>query len=115
MTPLVRVDVDHEADHSVVTAHGRVFYDTVGALADTLTPMLTADRPRIVLDLSDVDVCDSSGLNLIVASHQAAIRRDGWLRLVGLRPMVRRVVDVTNLGGVLSIHDTVDDAVKAPG
>ena len=110
MTETLRVTAREDADHSVVTAHGRVFYDTVTALAEVLEPMLAEDRPYIVLDLSGVDICDSSGLKLIVASHRAAAERGGWLRLAGLQPMVRRVIDVTNLSRTLSIHDTVEDA-----
>jgi anti-sigma B factor antagonist len=108
------VNVNRSADHAVVTVRGRVFYDTVPALAQALEPMLATEHPRIVLDLSEVDICDSSGLSLIVASHITAVRAGGWLRLAGLRPMVRRAVAITNLASVLSIHDTVDDAVTGP-
>jgi anti-anti-sigma factor len=58
---------------------------------------------------------DRSGLNLIVITHHAVGGRGGWLRLVSLQPLVRRVLDVTNLTRALSIHATTDDAVNAPG
>jgi anti-anti-sigma factor len=111
MTETVTVVVHHNADHAVAAVRGRVFHDTIAPLARVLEPLLGADRPRVVLDLSGVDICDSSGLNLLVASHHAAARRNGWLRLAGLRPMVRRVVEITNLTRVLAIYDTVDEAI----
>jgi anti-sigma B factor antagonist len=111
MSQLVHVDVHHDADHAIVAVRGRVFIDTIDPLRAALTPLLTTDPPRIVLDLSAVEICDSSGLNLIAGSHHTATRHGGWLRVVGLQPMVRRVVDATNLDRLLSIHTTVDDAI----
>lgn len=111
MTPLLDVVVDPGSGHTVVVVRGRIFADTVDPLRAALTPLLDTGRPRLVLDLSEVEICDSSGLNLIAASHQAAAARGGWLRLAGLQPIVRRVVNVTNLDRLVSVHPTVDDAV----
>jgi anti-sigma B factor antagonist len=106
-----QVDVQHHADHTILVVHGRVFIDTIHPLRAALAPLLDADRPRIIVDLSDVDLCDSSGLNLIATSHQTAATRDGWLRVVGLQPMVRRAIEATNLNRLLFIHATIDDAI----
>lgn len=114
MTPLPHVEVRHDSAHTVVAVRGRVFADTVEPLHTALTPLLDADTPRIVLDMSGVEICDSSGLNLIAGSHHIATGRGGWLRLAGLQPMVRRVVEITNLDRLLPIHATVDDALHDP-
>lgn len=113
MNQSVSVEVRHGAGHTVVAVCGRVFFDTVDPLREALTPLLADDHPRVVLDLSQMEICDSSGLSLITDGHHAAVGQGGWLRIAGLQPMVRRVVEVTNLDGLLSIHPTVDDAVRA--
>jgi anti-anti-sigma factor len=112
MSQSLHVAVHHESDHTVVAVAGRVFYDTVDPLHAALTPLLDTDRPRIVVDMSGVEICDSSGLNLFARSHHTATARGGWLRLAGLRPIVRRAVDATNLDRLLSIHTTVTDAAR---
>ena len=112
MSQVLHVTVHHDTNHTVVAVRGRVYADTIDPLRTALTPLLDTDRPRIVLDLSEVEVCDSSGLNLIVGTDYAATREGGWLRVVGLQPIVRRVVSATNLDRLLSIHATVDDAVR---
>ena len=115
MTDLLHVAVHHhDSGHTVVAVDGRVFADTVDPLRAALTPLLDTERPHIVLDLSGVEICDSSGLNLFATSHNAATNRGGWFRLAGLRPAVQRVVDATNLHRLLSIHATVHDAVTKP-
>lgn len=111
MSHLVDVKVHEDSGYTVVAVYGRIFADTVASLSDALASLLDAELPRIVLDVSGVEICDSSGLNLFAGSHHTAARRGGWLRLVGLQPMVRRVVMITNLDRLLSIHATVDEAV----
>ena len=110
MTQPLRVAVHDEDGYAVVAVEGYVFTDTVDPLDAALATLLDTDRPRIVVDMSAVEICDSSGLNLFATSHHTATTRGGWLRLAGLRPMVRRVVDATNLDRLLSIHATVSDA-----
>jgi anti-anti-sigma factor len=112
VSEFVHVAVRHEADHAVVAVRGRVFSDTIDPFRDMLTAQLDVDRPRIILDLSGVEICDSSGLNLIAGSHYTATRKGGWLRVAGLQPLVRRVIDITNLDRLLAIHPTVEDAAK---
>jgi anti-anti-sigma factor len=110
MSHLLHVAVRDDDGYSVVSVAGHVFIDTVDPLHAALAQLLDTERPRIVVDMSAVEICDSSGLNLFAASHHTANTRGGWLRLAGLRPVVRRVVDATNLDRLLSIHATVADA-----
>jgi anti-sigma B factor antagonist len=60
-----------------------------------------------------VSFCDSGGLSLFVDLHRATTARGGSLRLAGMQPPVRSVIDATNLDRLLPLHPTVDDAVHA--
>jgi anti-anti-sigma factor len=111
MTPPLHVAVHDDGRHTVVVVQGRIFTDTIEPLRAALTPLLDTDRPHVIVDMSGVEICDSSGLNLIAGSHHTAVARGGWIRLAGLRPVVQRVVDATNLDRLLSIHASVDDAI----
>jgi anti-sigma B factor antagonist len=111
MSTTVTVVVHEAGDHTVVEPHGRLYYDTLAPVRDALVARGSAERPRLVLDLSGVDMCDSSGLNLMAQTHRRVARHGGWLRLVGVQPNVRRVLDATNLTHLLGVYDTVDAAV----
>jgi anti-anti-sigma factor len=111
VTGPVTVDVRDEAGYSVVAPRGRLYFDTVDPLRDALLVLGARERPRVVLDLSGVPICDSSGLNLMAQTHRLAARRGGWLRLVAIQWGVRRVLEATNLTRMLAIYDTVEAAV----
>ena len=111
MTGDVRVRVTDTHDAVVVSVRGRIFYGTHEPLVDALTPLAEGARPRIVVDLVDVPMCDSTGLNILVQTKLRAAARGGWLRLAAPQPIVRRVLEVTRLVRMLPIYDTVVDAV----
>jgi anti-anti-sigma factor len=106
----VQVGVRRSADHTVVATRGSIYFDTHDELRDILLTLAEEDEPRIVLDLSEVDVCDSSGLNLMAQTHRTVTSRGGWLRLAGVRPIVREVLDATDLTRVLAAYDTPEQA-----
>jgi anti-anti-sigma factor len=87
-----------------------------GIFADNREPLLAAllqlaDTPRacIVIDLTDVPLCDSSALNMFVQVHQRATATSGQLRLANPQPMVRRILHITNLDQLIPIHPELGD------
>jgi len=66
---------------------------------------------RVVLDLTQVEFIDSSGLGAIVATmkHLSPERK---LVLAGLTPAVEKVFQLTRMDSVFSIHLTLDAALQ---
>jgi len=64
----------------------------------------------VVLDLSEVQFIDSSGLGAIVASmkHMGQSRK---LALAGLTPTVEKVFRLTRMDSVFSVFPTLDGAL----
>jgi anti-anti-sigma factor len=110
MSEPVQVVMGGAVDHTVVAPQGPLYHDTVGPLREVLRSLTEGQRPRIVLDLSNVTLCDSSGLNLMAQTQRLATRQGGWLRVARLQPAVRRAMEVTNLTRILPIYDSVDAA-----
>ncbi len=74
---------------------------------------LTGDGlERIILDLTQVDFVDSSGLGAIVAAMKN-LGTDVRMDLAGLTPTVRKVFRLTRMDTVFQLFDTVDAATQA--
>jgi len=74
--------------------------------------ILTAEEtqpPVLILDLSELDFMDSTGLRVIVSAASRA--RDDERRLVLVKgpEVVQRVFEITRLAERLDIVDSVDD------
>lgn len=67
---------------------------------------------RVVLDLSEVQFLDSSGLGAIVAVKKL-LAPDRELELSGLTPTVERVFRLTRMDTIFTIHASQDAAVAS--
>ncbi len=65
---------------------------------------------RVVLDLSDVEFIDSSGLGAIVASMKQ-LGDHRRLDLAGLHPFVEKVFRLTRMDTVFRLFATLEDAL----
>lgn len=71
----------------------------------------TEDGPKtVVLDLSEVQFIDSSGLGAIVAAMKN-LGMDRKMALAGLTPTVQRVFQLTRMDSVFSVFPTLDGAL----
>lgn len=65
---------------------------------------------NIVLDLSNCDYCDSSGLRAVLVGNRLCEDAIGTFILCGLQPDVESLVTISMLHTVLIITKTVDQA-----
>lgn len=70
----------------------------------------TDGEKNIVLDLSDVTYCDSSGLRAVLVANRLCEDAIGTFILCGLQPDVENLIKISMLHTVLLITDTVEEA-----
>lgn len=75
---------------------------------------LTAGGDDVILDLSDVEFLDSSGLGAIVAVYKA-LGTGRHMALAGLQSPVEKVMTLTRMNAVFAIFPTLDSALAAAG
>lgn len=64
-----------------------------------------ADHPRrLLLDLEGVPFVDSSGLGLLIATHERAVRADVDMAITGAGPEIQRVIHIAGLDGLLPVR-----------
>jgi anti-anti-sigma factor len=67
---------------------------------------------NIILDLSNVRYCDSSGLSAILVANRLCKNANGTFVLTGLNEAVERLITISQLDTVLNITATVDEGIK---
>jgi anti-anti-sigma factor len=78
-----------------------------------LRQLYKSGHRHLIVDLSGVPSIDSAGIRALVRGHTTAGRVEGTLRLVGARPEVVRVLELTHLAGVFEMYESVDAARTA--
>lgn len=67
-------------------------------------------QQRVVLDLSGVSFCDSSGLNVLLWAWRWAEGAGAVLVLACVPPVLRRMLSMTGVDSVLRVCGTVAEA-----
>ncbi|MEL7105855.1 MAG: STAS domain-containing protein [Pseudomonadota bacterium] len=75
---------------------------------DAMRAHFSGPHPRVVLDLSQVEFVDSSGLGAIVAILKEA-GDDKSFALAGMTPGVEKVFRLTRMDSVFTIYPSVED------
>ena len=98
-----RVQRKESADGWVVECFGRLTSENVPLLKEEMH-QACGRRGRIVLDLKEVPVMDSSGLGAVVTLHVSARTRGCKLEVVNASKQIRELFSVTN---VLALFEPV--------
>ncbi len=89
-----------------MSVHGEIDLYTVPRLQRELASVLSGNEAvRLVVDLSGVDFCDSTGVNVLLAAHRQVREQGGDLELAAPRPAVRKILQVTGLETVFTVTD----------
>ena len=97
----------------VVVVHGEVDIRTAPELRECLAHVLDGDVKRVVLDLADVEFLDSTALSVMVGAHKRLAKTGEPLSVIASTEPVQRVLSVTGLARVFTVHESRDSALPA--
>lgn len=94
----------------IVTASGEIDLYTAPRLQGELAAVLAGGSPvQVLVDMSGVEFCDSTGMNVLLAAMKRAHEHGGKLSLAGPQPAVRKILQVTGLDSVFTVVDEGSD------
>jgi anti-anti-sigma factor len=103
---VLTVAVDRDAGGvDLVALRGELDFAS-GEPLSTAFADLTGGPRRVVVDLSDLEFVDSSGVKMLVAAARAVEDAGGAFVLAGPTATVRRVFDILHLADVLTVVET---------
>jgi len=65
---------------------------------------------KLILDLSEIETCDSSGLSAILVANRILNTTGGQMRIAAPSDKVYSLIKITQLNRVLPVCKTVDEA-----
>jgi anti-sigma B factor antagonist len=108
----LKVTTRSQGDHTVISVAGEIDLYTAPRLQSELMTALSKSPVRLIVDMSGVEFCDSTGINVLLAAHRQATERGGELQLAGPGSATRKVLQVTGLETVFTV---LDDPVEVTG
>jgi len=78
-----------------------------------LGPLLQSNRPRVVLDCSQIQSMDSAGVEMLLHCLEEALKRDGDLKLAALSPESEVIMELMRVARIFETFETCDNAVRS--
>ena len=106
---------EHFLDHNLVLkVSGRLNLYSRKIFQAVMKNAESSNTECVVLDLSEVDYLDSVALGLLVLS-QANLSVIGIpMCLVGPQNGVREVLEISNIGKIIPVYQTIEEAIGSP-
>jgi anti-sigma B factor antagonist len=95
-----------EAPENLNYSEGRTF------LAELL-PLLQSDRPRIVLDCSQVQHMDSAGIEMLLNCMGEAMKHDGDIKLASLSPASAAILELMRVDRLFEVFESAEAATRS--
>jgi anti-sigma B factor antagonist len=101
-SPVIIVQVPEQMNQS----------EAVTFLAE-LKPLLEGERPRIVLDCSEIQEIDSAGVETMLLCMEEAMKRDGDVKLAAVAPTSAVILELMKVDRLFEVFDTADEAARS--
>ena len=114
MTDMFSVSSAHQDGSSgVIVLEGEVDIYTAPRFKESMLELLDAGVQKLVVDLSGVTFIDSTALGVLIGGLRRLRDAGGEMALVVTTSPVERVLTITGLDKVFTIHDTRAAALAA--
>jgi anti-sigma B factor antagonist len=97
----------------VIAVSGEIHVSTAPEFSRLLNDAIGEGAMQVVLDLSDVEFIDSTGLSVLLNGLRRVTRRGGRMALVCTNPTVMRLFVITRLDSTFRIVGSREAAVAA--
>ena len=96
----LRLTISRQATDAIVRCSGRITSETTQSLKGTVKPLFSWSK-RVILDLTDVNYVDSSGLGVIMSLYASAKFADCQLKLIYSNENLKQLFSIARFDQVL--------------
>ena len=99
-----------EATH-LIAVRGEVHVSTAPEFSERLNEAIATGKTGVVIDMTDVEFIDSTGLSVLLNALRRVTRQQGQLALAVSNPTVLRLFEITRLDSTFDIAPSREEAI----
>lgn len=101
----MNLQIDRKMDNQeeILLLNGEVDVYTALKLKETLIPIVEMPNASVIIDLTNVNYIDSTGVGIFIGALKAADKSNSRLKLTGANARVKRLFEITGLDEVIDI------------
>ena len=87
-----------------IILQGTIYVEDAKEMTEKLVALIESGQTRLLIDLSQVEYIDSSGLGMLIRIQKIAVRNEGNVVLKGVQGLVRELFEMTRLTAIFTIQ-----------
>jgi anti-sigma B factor antagonist len=103
----------HATGPCLLSVVGELDYHTAPRLRQVLNELPCASGVAVVIDLSGLVYCDSTGITVLITAYHRTQAARVPLALAGLDPHIAHAFQITGLDRIFTFYDDTDQAMIA--
>ena len=109
----MQYSLDKNDKYALIKLHEQKLNTLISAeLKSELLIINSQGYANIILDLSDTQYCDSSGLSAVLVGNRVCRNANGSFILTGLSDAIQKLITISQLDQVLTITPSLEKAVS---
>lgn len=106
----IDLKTEDAGDTLVFRLRGSLDLATAPTVRAALNDATDNDSHHIIVDLTQLEFLDSTGLGVLIGAHRRTAEHGGSLRLVVHEGSISRLLHITGLIGVFAVYHSLEDA-----
>ncbi len=110
----MKIDTRSVGDVHILDCSGKI---TLGegtmAIRNAVREVLKGGGKKIILNLSEVNYIDSSGIGELVSTYTTVTNQSGQLKLLNLTKKIQELLQITKLLTVFQVYDNEQKAISS--
>ena len=111
----MKFDTKKDGQNTILILHEKHLNSTMSS--ELKAEFLLLCKPKvarkIIIDLTEVQFCDSSGLSALLIAHRAMSEHGGSVHLVHVHKKILDLIKISQLERLFTINKTVDEAINS--
>jgi anti-sigma B factor antagonist len=107
----IEISTDEQSGAHIYRLRGSLDLATAPSVRAALVEVAAAGQHDIVVDLTQLEFLDSTGLGALIGAHRRALENGGNLRLAVGEGRIARLLNITGLMRVFPVYASLEDAL----
>jgi anti-sigma B factor antagonist len=107
----VKIITSHRGRLAIISISGRIDVYTASSVGEAIQSLIADGAEDLIVDVSCVTRIDSTGLSTLVGNAKTLATTGGSISLAGSNQLIRRTLEITNLGRYFRMHEGIGEAL----
>ena len=111
----MKLDLEESGDVSILVMEGQLAGAMSKHFREAMDTLIESGRTKILLDFTEIEFMDSSGIGELVAAYRTIDRLDGRIKILKPGKRIQDTLTLTKLLPIFEVFEDRDEAVASFG